>query len=315
MTTILVTGASGFIGRHVAAEAARRGDRVLALPGPSGRRAEIEGDVVWGPPLDLAAAAEEALEWARAEGPPDLLIHLAGFAKVGRTYYVPKAAFHGNAEVTYALLTALLATPMRPRCFLASSASLYGRVEEVDLPIREDRPPTPISPYAVTKEMAEAAGRFAARKDLSVVIGRFFNMTGPGQERGFVLADFVEAFRNRLKVLHVGNLDVERDFIDVRDGAEAILAVASRAETSPGEAAVFHIGSGRSHSLRWVLDRLMEMSGHRPILEYDPAKHRPHDVPRIVADVARLRALGVPPPRPLEETLSDMLTASPVRAR
>lgn len=300
MTTVLVTGATGFVGSAVLPLLRARGMRILAAPGHSGPR--DEPGVSWGPAGDLAETAEAVVTWAAAQGPPDLVLHLAGFAAVGRAFRDPARAMRANVVTTQALLDALLAKNLRPRFLLASSSAVYGRVDEAKQPIREETPVAPVSPYGLTKAMAETSARYAERLGMPVLIARFFNLVGPGQGEGYVLSDFARAFRARVPVMKIGRLEAKRDFLDVRDGAEAILAVAERAEAG----SITNIGSGQAVSLEWAIDRLIEKTGHRPILEYDPARSRPVDVPTVVADITRLRALGFTPRRRIEDTLAEM---------
>ena len=292
----LVTGIKGFTGRYVAAELAAAGWEVWG----TGAHEEA-GDRRYRR-ADLADA--EALQKVVAEVAPDVVVHLAAIAFVG----------HGDAEAFYRvnligtrnLLAALAAANKRPECvLLASSANVYGNVTEGVL--SESSLPNPANDYAVSKLAMEYMARLWLDK-LPIVIARPFNYTGVGQAENFLLPKIVGHFRRGAEVIELGNLDVWRDFSDVRAVARAyrrLLEVRPVGET-------VNVCSGRARSLREVLAIAEGLTGRSIRVEVNPAFVRVNEVRTLRGDPAHLRGLiGEWDSPPLEETLRWMLEGAP----
>jgi GDP-4-dehydro-6-deoxy-D-mannose reductase len=209
------------------------------------------------------------------------------------------------------LLEAAYAAPMHPRVLLVSSAEVYGLVTPNELPLHEDGPFRPVSPYAVSKAAAELLGLQAwLGRGLEVVRARPFNHTGPGQQPAYVvpaLAEQVaEVARSGADHLDVGNLGARRDLSDVRDVVRAYRLLLAAGE--PGE--VYNICRGRSELIEDVAHRLLALAGIDVPLVLDPARVRPVDLPDLRGDPARLRAAtGWQPEIELDETLADVLAS------
>jgi GDP-4-dehydro-6-deoxy-D-mannose reductase len=206
--------------------------------------------------------------------------------------------------VATALLLDALRERDRPvRVVLAGSAAELGPVDEADLPVNEEHPSRPVDPYGLSKWMATTAA-LAARGPLEVMVGRIFNPIGPGTPGNQALGRFAARFADPAPgTLSVGNLDTRRDFIDVRDAARALIALARHGR--PGR--VYHVGTGRSQSVRDGLERLLALSGSRVRVEYDPglsSRKGPQDsradIRRIVADT------GWAPAVSWEQSLKDL---------
>jgi GDP-4-dehydro-6-deoxy-D-mannose reductase len=191
-----------------------------------------------------------------------------------------------------------------------TSSEIYGDFEPGDLPLAETQALRPLTPYAVAKAAADlAAFQLHRAHGLDVVRARPFNHTGPGQSPQFVCSEFAraiaaaEAGRGE-RTLRVGNLDVERDFSDVRDVVRGYVALFERGRA--GEA--YHLGSGKATSVRAILD---ELRGHARVaveVETDPQKVRRSEVPRIVGSISKIgAATGWKPEIPLARTLADLL--------
>jgi nucleoside-diphosphate-sugar epimerase len=189
------------------------------------------------------------------------------------------------------------------RCaLLASSANIYGNA--VNSPIRETEPPRPANDYAVSKlAMEHMANLWSGVVPVTVV--RPFNYTGVGQAAHFVVPKIVNAFRDRVPQLELGNIDVERDLSDVRDVVEAY---ARLLEAAPG--GVFNICSGRSVSLGEIMAIAGELAGYRPAIVINPAFVRANEVRRLSGSNEKLlSAIGPWTPRPMRQTLEWMLAS------
>ncbi|WP_077530417.1 NAD-dependent epimerase/dehydratase family protein [Vreelandella utahensis] len=287
---VLVTGSNGFTGGYLVNELTQAGHDVVGLGNGAGND--------WQVPLE----DREGLAAAVAAIEPDAVVHLAALAFVGHDD--PGAFYQVNLMGTRNLLAALTAAPSSPAAVvLASSANVYGNQERECL--GEDLCPRPANEYAVSKlAMEHMAATWA--DTLPVVITRPFNYTGVGQPEHFVIPRIVAHFRRREPVIELGNLDVWRDFSDVRAVAAAYRALV---ETPPvGE--TLNIASGESHSLHEVLALCREITGHDPQVRSSAGLARRHEVTRLRGDTRRLDAcIGNRWQPPLRETLRWMLEA------
>ncbi|EGJ09959.1 MULTISPECIES: NAD-dependent epimerase/dehydratase family protein [Rubrivivax] len=296
MTRILVTGADGFTGRHLTPALARLGAEVHGLasrvPDPP-----VDGVHRWhlGNLLD-----PESLQRTVQDVRPDTVVHLAAIAFVA----------HGDVDSIYRtnivgsrhLLAALADLPVRPRAVLmASSANVYGTATEGVMD--ERTPPSPANDYAVSKlAMEHMAGIW--RERLPITLVRPFNYTGRGQSTQFLIPKIVDHFHRRAPVLELGNLDVERDFSDVRTVVDCYV----RLLASPQPGQVFNVCSGVGHSLREVLEMARDLTGHEPEIRVNPAFVRANEVRRLLGSKAALEAAIGPVHGPaLRETLAWML--------
>lgn len=292
---LLVTGVSGFVGTHVAAAVERGifgGDyQVVETPSK----------------LDLRdAVAVHA--WVR-DSAPSAVLHLAAQSFVPRSFEAPAETFDINLGGTLNLLQSLRACGFAGRLLYVSSGDIYGRVPSEAIPVDESRMPEPRSPYAVSKWTAEQLClQWHRSEGMNVVVARPFNHVGPGQDRRFALpsmaAQIVAYKEGRQQAINVGNLDVTRDFTDVRD---VVIAYASLlASAKPGQTYV--VGSGIERSLRSILQDMCEIAGASPPIIHDPARARAAEQIRMCADPARLRHdTGWEPAIPFETTLADIL--------
>ena len=314
MSTDLVTGADGFVGRWLI--------RALLAGGH-----DVLGAVQPGPPSDdgLGDAERAAVRWLPlelgdlrsvrhvAEHPCDAVVHLAAVASGGDALRDPGQAWAVNAAGSARLLGEFgrlkKVGDADPLVLLVSTAEVYGR--GAARPLGETDPVNPCSPYAASKLGAELAARETReRTGLRAIVARPFPHTGPGQDERFVVPAFARRLRGaRLagaKVVKVGNLEPVRDLLDVRDVVTAYLGLLARG--APGE--VYNIAGGEGHSLEELLARLAAIVGVDAITEPDPELVRPADIPYLVGDAAKLRAATSWAPRiPLEQTLRDVVDA------
>jgi GDP-4-dehydro-6-deoxy-D-mannose reductase len=289
---VFITGVAGFVGARFARHLLERGDRV------SGTYLDAVPDL---PGVELHAADlldREALGRAVRAADPDAIVNLAGLSHVGESWKRMSDYFHVNVIGTENVLDVAEGRPV----VVASSAEVYGAIPEEEQPIHEDRPVDPRTPYALTKAAAE---RIAFAR--GAVVARSFNLIGPGQARTFALPAFAAqlaaiARGEREPVLKVGNLSARRDFLHVDDGAAAYRLLAEQGRS--GE--VYNVASGRAFSIGEALDRLMAVSGVHARVEQDPELVRPVDLPLLLGDTGRLRALGWEPRRSLDEALGDL---------
>lgn len=294
MKRALVTGIKGFTGQYVAAELEQHGWEVWGI----GSHDEA-GDARYRR-VDLADA--KGLRAVIAEVQPDAVVHLAAIAFVG----------HGDADAFYTvnligtrnLLSALAACSKRPECvLLASSANVYGNTTEGVL--SEVTPPNPANDYAVSKLAMEYMARLWMDK-LPIVTARPFNYTGVGQTESFLLPKIVGHFRRGAEVIELGNLDVWRDFSDVRAVAQAYRRLL---DAHPVGEAV-NVCSGTTHSLREVIAMVERISGRSIRVEVNPAFVRANEVRTLCGDATKLRRIiGDWATPPLEDTLRWMVGA------
>lgn len=307
---LLVTGAGGFVGGHLVdfLHAEHPGVEVhgVVLPhgGVSWRAAA--GARVLEADLTEPAAAAAVVEEAR----PEAILHLAGQSSVHLSWVDPAGTLRANVLGIVHLLDAVRRAGRRPPVLVVGSAEEYGPVGPGEIPIREETPLRPASPYAVSKVAQGAlALLYGPAGGLRVVLTRTFHHTGPGRGEAFAESSFarqiaeIEAGR-RPPVLKVGNLEAVRDFADVRDVVRAYWALLEKGEGGTA----YNVCSGRGRRVRELLDVLLAASSARVEVRVDPERLRPSDVPAQVGDPSRLRAAtGWEPRIPLERTLRDLL--------
>ena len=264
MKRLLVTGAKGFTGVHLARAAAAAGYEVLPL----------QADL-----LDAKALVDEI-----AAADPDRVVHLAAISAV--THQDASALYQVNTVGSCNLLEALAKLPRTDlKVVLASSANVYGNA--LVSPLNESSPPAPVNHYACSKlAMEHMAQTFANR--FSVVIARPFNYTGPGHDVRFVLPKLVRAFAEHADFVELGNVNVQREFNDVRFVVAAYMTLLERGVS--GE--TYNVCTGIGHSLSSVIDELSKLSGHTLRVVVNPAFVRANEVFRLTGDPAKLSGLG-----------------------
>ena len=308
---VLITGITGFAGSHLA-------EHLLERSGW-----EVWGLVRWRSPLDnirhLAGRvhlveADLRDSWATlravAEVAPEGIFHLAAQSFVPTSWREPEETFATNVLGELNLLEASRRLDPAPRILVACSSEEYGLVREEELPIGEENPLRPLSPYAVSKVAQDYLGyQYFASYGLAVVRTRAFNHTGPRRGKVFATSDFarqVAQIELGLKepVLWVGNLAARRDFTDVRDMVRAYRLALELGE--PG--AVYNLASGQAHSIGEVVDILLDLARVPIEVRRDPTRLRPSDVPVLLGDAGRFRErTGWGPELPFERTLADLL--------
>lgn len=301
----LITGVQGFAGPHLVELLREETD--WALYG-LGRSRPIRA--VGYRPIGVDLLDRDGLHAVVAEVAPTHIFHLAAQSHVPTSHTDSGATLVNNIIGQTNLLDACRALAMPPLVLIVGSGEEYGRARPEQMPLREDCPFNPTSPYAVSKIAQDYLGlQYFASYGLPVVRVRPFNHIGPGQGDRFAVPAFarqialIEAGRQG-PVVRVGNLEARRDFLDVRDVARAYYLALTRGE--PGE--VYNIGGGAVVSIGEVLEMLLALSPHPIAVEPNPDLLRPSDVPLFVADSTRLReATGWEPTIPLTRSLQEIL--------
>jgi GDP-4-dehydro-6-deoxy-D-mannose reductase len=241
---------------------------------------------------------------------PDRIVHLAGQSSVQLSWLDPGSTLRANVLGIVHLLDGARRLGLRPAVLVVGSAEEYGPVPPEEMPIGEDTPLRPASPYAVSKVAQGAlALLYGPAGGLRVVLTRTFNHTGPGRGEAFAESSFarqiaeIEAGRKE-PILEVGNLDAVRDVADVRDVVRAYWLLLEKGEG--GRA--YNVCTGRGRRVGELLDMLLAASAARVEVRTSPGRLRPSDVPVQVGNPARLRAAtGWEPRIPLERSLRDLL--------
>lgn len=305
---VLVTGATGFAGTWLVRELRSAGHLTVAAP----------------PSAELDISDRDRVRALIRDAAPDAVAHLAAVSHAPAARADPARAFAVNEGGTRAVVEAVVAERPGIPVLISSTSEVYGAPAVEDLPLDESAPLRATHPYARSKLAQErVALEVAGAGRTPVVITRAFNHTGPGQRAEFVapaLAGRVLAARRlRDHAIRVGNLDVRRDFLDVRDVVRAYrLLLDGVADGSVVGGTIVNVASGTAVSIREILERLADVAGTRVEPIVDPDLVRPDDPPVIVGDAALLRDLtGWSPRIPLSQTLDDLVASvdRPVDAR
>jgi nucleoside-diphosphate-sugar epimerase len=260
---ILVTGADGFTGEYFVKHAINHNHEVLALNSNL---------------LDAEGVLNEVLFCK-----PEAVVHLAGISFVGHSDI--KSFYEVNVIGTLNLLTALSKLPIIPKSvLLASSANIYGNCE--NSPISENQNPTPLNDYAVSKLAMEHLAKLWMDK-LPIIIARPFNYTGVGQSESFLIPKIVSHYRKGAKKIELGNLDVSRDFLDVRFVVAVYLRLIEK--TIKGE--TINICSGVPHQLSEIIELAAEITGHSIEVIVNPLFVRSNELKTLCGSPAKLNNL------------------------
>lgn len=305
---VLITGAAGFVGRHLAAHLFAEGGHEIwgltrarrVIEGLDSRMRLVVAD------LREKESVDEAVQRVR----PQAVYHLASQASVARSLADPLDTILNNVVGQVNLLEACARHAPEARILVVGSNEEYGLTRPDELPISEAKELRPISPYAVSKVTQDLLGhQYFATRGLQVIRVRPFTHTGPGQANLFVTPAFARQLAEmergqREHRMRVGFLDGQRDFTDVRDVVRGYRLLIERGE--PGD--VYNLGAGVPRSVRSILDGLLELTTVRPVVEIDPSMIRPLEMPVMYADCSRIyAATGWKTEIPFEQTLRDVL--------
>jgi GDP-4-dehydro-6-deoxy-D-mannose reductase len=297
---VLVTGAGGFVGRHVCAALTATGAEII----------RAEADVT----------NRDAVRAMIGDSQPGSCLHLAAIAAIGVARAEPDRAWAVNLHGTLNVAEAIRDLAPNCRMVFVSSADIYGASFRAGTALDEQALPAPLNTYGATKAAADLALGAMAAEGLSVLRLRPFNHTGPGQSADFVVPAFARQIA-RIEaglappVIKVGALNPERDFLDVRDVARAYTLAIARAEGLPADT-ILNIASGTPRRIGDVLAALLALAKVEVRVEEDPARLRPSDIPLAIGNTARARVLlGWEPAIPWAQTLADVLNDWRARVR
>lgn len=300
---VLITGASGFVGKHLVNELLRQGHEPLALDLVRDRNLPDAVPVYTGDILDA-----DLLRSLVARARPDACVHLSGLSFVPESWQNPDRTLNVNILGAARLLEAFRSSAPGARVLVVSTAHVYGQAPR-ERPLVEDDLLDPETPYAVSKAAADRlALLYARRHGMHTMTARPYNHIGPGQSPIFVVPAFAEqllaiARGQAAPMLRVGNLDSRRDFTDVRDVARAYRLLIESGQ--PGQA--YNIASGSAVSIREILDRLCRIIGVAPAVETDPDRFRPTERQAPISIAKIWDAVRWKPEIPLEATLRDLV--------
>ena len=299
--TVLITGVKGFIGRHLyrRLKGSWSESHIVGLDRTS---APEDADVE---PIDLLEPRAVTDFVRRLQ--PDYIFHLAGltFSDDWSRLYTH------NVQATRVLLEASTSCGRLPRVVVPGSAAEYGWVSPADLPLLESHRADPMSPYGVSKLWQTAAAQYYACQGVDVVVGRIFNLIGTGVSPASSIGSFADQLR-RMKAgkaprqLHAGNLSAKRDFLDIADVCDALIALAQTGRR--GE--IYNVCSGASVSMEHILTRMIELSEIDVQIVRDQDRLKSADVPDIYGSRNKLcRGTGWAPRVSLECSLRQLLLA------
>lgn len=303
---VLITGISGFVGQHLAEH--------LQIHQPD---VDVHGTVFSTPVDHLTATCHQvdlrdqaAVYELVNKLSPDRIYHLAAQAFVPRSFSDPWETIENNVRSQLNLILAIRDMPTPPRLLAVTSAEIYGIVTPDQIPMHEDLPAQPTSPYSVSKVAQDMlALQYHLSNHLPIMRARPFNHFGPGQDERFVAPAFamqVARIEAGLQdsTIRVGNLSAQRDFTDVRDIVAAYHLIMERGTLG----SVYNVASGKAQSIQHLLDTLIRFTNAEITVEVDPDRLRPVHIPILMGDATRLRTeTNWKPEYTFEQSLRDVL--------
>jgi GDP-4-dehydro-6-deoxy-D-mannose reductase len=308
---ILITGVSGFAGSHLAEYFLAEGRHEVfgAIKWRSDRKNIIHiQDKIRLVECDIKDSF--AMKTIVSDVKPEQIFHLAAQSYVPFSWRAPQETLATNIIGEVNLFEAVRESNINPPIHIAGSSEEYGMVFKEELPITETNPLRPLSPYGVSKVAQDFLGyQYFKSYGLKIVRTRAFNHTGPRRGDVFAASNFAKQIVEiekglRKPVIYVGNLEAVRDFLDVRDVAQAYALVLEKGK--PGE--VYNVASGKGIKIKDMLDRLIALSKADVKIEKDPARMRPSDVELLIGSSEKFREVtGWIPKIPFDQTLKDLL--------
>lgn len=308
MTAYLITGANGFCGRHLA-DVLEDGDNTvygISRRIPDDLRAEHPHVKYEQCNLVDHTSIFNILEKIK----PDCVFHLAAESSVASSWKSPINMLNNNVLSQVNIFEAVRELELPTRIIVACSSEEYGLINESDLPVNENCCFNPLSTYAVSKVAQDMlAYQYYKSYNIDIVRVRAFNLTGPGRSPNYALSSFAKQIADIEKGLTkntilVGNLNVKRDYTDVRDAMKAYHKIASKAKSGT----VYNLCSGKAHSLKNLLDILVSLSTEDVNIEVDELRFRPSDLPIMLGDNTKIKTeIDWAPEIDIYDTLNDLL--------
>lgn len=315
MSKYLITGVAGFVGRYYLEHLAS------VEPDCSVLGVDLHFSIDWTTPpgLDVRCIELNILDFEKLyrlidDFHPTYILHLASHSSVAYSWQHPAESFLNNTNISLNVIEAVRRSGIRCRVLTIGSSEEYGNVNEESIPLTEKQAIDPSSPYAAARAAQETLCKvYVHGFGMDIVMTRSFNHTGPRQSAKFVIPSFVRQIvlgkRKNLDTvaLQTGNIDVIRDFSDVRDVVHAYHSLFHEGKT--GE--VYNVCSGNSRSLRSIIEQIGDLAGVKVATETIPGLMRPYDNPMIVGSNGKLREhTGWSPQRSMRQTLLDMIDQS-----
>jgi len=309
MSTFLITGVNGFCGRHLATLLEESNIGIvygLSRKIPQYLTVEHPGIICKSCDLMDYNSVMETMKDIK----PDYIFHLAADSSVASSWKNPTKMITNNIVSQINLFESVHELGLSSKIIVACSSEEYGLVRESDLPVDENCNFNPLSAYAVSKVAQDMLGfQYYKSYNMNIVRVRAFNMTGPRRPPNYALSSFAKQIADIEKgivenVISVGNLNVMRDYTDVRDGVKAYLLVALKA--SPGS--VYNLCSGKAYKLIDLLNYLVSLTKEDVKVEIDNSRFRPSDIPLMVGDNTKIKEeINWAPEIDIHDTLKDLL--------
>ncbi len=255
-----------------------------------------------------------ALEIAITSFAPDYILHLASLSSVGQSWKDPVNCFMNNTNIFLNLVESVRKSGVKCRILSVGSSEEYGNVSQSDIPLVEEEGLHPVSPYAVARVSQEMLSRcYVDSMGLDIILTRSFNHIGPRQRDIFVIPSFIKQVLDGVQAgdrpvkVSAGNLEIVRDFLDVRDVVRAYYSLLLKGK----KGCLYNVCSGKGHTLKSILEVIAKLANVSVVPVLDSALIRPSDNMIIIGDNSKLRdEIGWKPVYSLEQTIEDMLDYS-----
>lgn len=306
---VLITGITGFVGSHLAEYLLEQGLEVHGTVRYRSRKDNIQHIINNLRLIETDIRDGHSLEKTISDSEPDYVFHLAAQSFVPMSWRAPVDTMDTNAIGIIHLFEAIRQLKPEARIHVAGSSEEYGMVFPNELPIKETNPLRPVSPYGVSKvTQGMLSYQYYKSYGLKIVVTRAFNHTGPRRGDVFVVSNFAkqiaEIEKGKYPVIYVGNLEAQRDFLDVRDVVKAYWLALQKCEL--GE--VYNICSEKSRSIKQILDLLLSFTNKSVEIKQDPSRIRPCDVSVLRGDCTKFKSkTGWIPQIPFDKTIEDLI--------
>ncbi|UEG50563.1 GDP-mannose 4,6-dehydratase [Ferruginibacter lapsinanis] len=309
MSKILITGFSGFVSQHLLKYLSETNKEyeIIGISRTQAAPVNFTNLHIKSYQADLKDA--QITKQIINETKPDYLIHLASDSSVAYSWQNPVDSFQNNTNIFLNLVESVRQTGFKCRILSVGSSEEYGIVNMDDVPLSEEAPLNPISPYAVARVSQEMLSKvYASGYGLDIIRTRSFNHIGPGQKDNFVVSSFakqiVENKKGNKKGFEVGNIDIIRDFLDVRDVVKAYMDILEKGERGD----VYNICSGVGYSLKQILEKMMKIEKVDFGYQVNPRLVRPSDNPIIIGNNKKIQDVcNWKPLINIDESLMDII--------